>query len=269
MTRNSASTTAHVYREGMVVVCMYDHQSHDKLNYLNRYSVRSVSSDEQGYSWLEVMTRQFTLELFPAEWFIPEWYYEGKEDPMTYKDMDPDVPKKGRTVMAPHSYDAQSQQFNNVPDMYSKTASGILDRLVAEGKAPNPKAGHGDKKPSLSLCPLTAQLAQEEAHRDGMLKYGWVNWREVSIHPQTYIEAALRHLRLYEHGEEYARDTGVSNLGAVMACCAILIDSAAHGTMVDNRKHSKAACDALHERGEMMVKHLADMQAQRDAKNGK
>ncbi|QWY83413.1 hypothetical protein [Rhizobium phage RHph_X3_9] len=141
----------------------------------------------------------------------------------------------------------------------------LLERLTSEGKAPdlNPKAAFGGKKPRLTLVPLTAQLAQQEAHLDGALKYGEVNWREVPVQAKTYLDAALRHLQLYINGEDLARDTTVQNLGAVMACCAIIIDAEAHGTLVDNRDHSPAACDMLHN-AEHMVAHLKDMQAQRD-----
>ena len=79
MTRNSRSTIAHVYREGMDVVCMYDHQLHDKLNYLNRYKVLSVEKLEDGSVWLEVMTRFHNKDTFPAEYFVPLWYFEGKD----------------------------------------------------------------------------------------------------------------------------------------------------------------------------------------------
>jgi hypothetical protein len=119
----------------------------------------------------------------------------------------------------------------------------------------NPKKLYGDKKPALHLCPLSAQLAQWEAHMDGMLKYGEFNWRDQPVEAMTYIDAAMRHLRLYENGEELARDTQVQNLGAVMACCAILIDAAMHKTLIDNRKHSPQICDALHQ-AEDMVKHI-------------
>ena len=40
----------------------------------------------------------------------------------------------------------------------------------------------------------------------------------------------------------------VKNLGAVIACCAILIDAELYGTMIDNRNHNPKACDLLHER---------------------
>ena len=127
---------------------------------------------------------------------------------------------------------------------------------------PNPKKLFGDKKPRLSLLPLVAQLAQEEAQRDGMLKYGEYNWRDNPVEAMTYLDAALRHLQLFINGEAKARDTRVSNLGAVMACCAIILDAEANGSLIDNRRKSKAACDALH-KAEKMVAHLKEAQEER------
>lgn len=128
----------------------------------------------------------------------------------------------------------------------------------------NPKKQFGDKKPDLRLLPLTAQLAQWEAHCDGRNKYGEFNWRINPVEANTYINAAKRHLELYAAGEEHARDTHVQNLGAVMACCAILIDAAEHDTLIDNRVKSSVDCDALHN-AELMVERLRNMQMERDA----
>ena len=127
----------------------------------------------------------------------------------------------------------------------------------------NPKKAYGDKKPGLHLNPLSAAIAQWEAQFDGALKYGETNWRDQPVEAMTYIDAAIRHIRLYENGEKYARDTKVQNLGAVMACCAILIDAELHGALIDNRKHSPATCDLLHTRGEEMVQVLRKAQADR------
>lgn len=147
----------------------------------------------------------------------------------------------------------------------SMTLTRYEEPKMADTKAaaPNPKQAFGDKKPRLTLLPLSAQLAAQEAHLDGALKYGEQNWRENPVEAMTYIDAAIRHLRLFENGEDLARDTTVQNLGAVIACCNILIDSMAHGTMIDNRRPSKAACDLLHGRGETMVQHLKEMQVKR------
>lgn len=127
----------------------------------------------------------------------------------------------------------------------------------------NPKQAFGDKKPSLGLFPMSAQLRVWEALQDGANKYGPFNWRKNPVEARTYIEAALRHLRLYENGEEYARDTGVHNLGAVMACMAILIDAELHGTLIDDRNHSPETCDLLHKEEEMVEK-LRELQRERE-----
>ncbi|QXP44080.1 hypothetical protein [Stappia phage SI01] len=120
---------------------------------------------------------------------------------------------------------------------------------------PNPKQIYGDKKPDLRLLPLSAQLEQWGAHKDGALKYGPFNWRVNAVEANTYINAAKRHLELFAAGEDRTRDTDVHNLGAVMACCAILIDAALHGMMIDNRQKSSKECDLLHEM-EDLVKRL-------------
>lgn len=125
-------------------------------------------------------------------------------------------------------------------------------------KETNPKQQFGDKKPPLTQLPLSAQIHSTLAFYDGYLKYGWRNWRDQPVEAQTYIEAALRHLRLFEVGEEYTRDTKVHNLGAVIACCAILIDSELYGTMIDNRKHNPAEADLLHE-AEKTIEFLKEL----------
>ncbi|TIT99874.1 MAG: hypothetical protein E5W39_17490, partial [Mesorhizobium sp.] len=78
----------------------------------------------------------------------------------------------------------------------------------------------------------------------------------------TYVEAAFRHLQLWKVGEELTRDTLVKNLGAVKACCTILIDAAAHGTLIDNRRKSQVEADLLHE-GEEWVERLKAVHQER------
>lgn len=133
---------------------------------------------------------------------------------------------------------------------------------MAQVLSPNPKQIFGDKKPPLAYIPLSAQLAELEALYDGMKKYGPHNWRERPVEAMTYIEAAMRHLQLFKVGEEITRDTLVSNLGAVKACCTILIDAMAHGTMIDNRPISQVEADLLHA-GEEWVARLNQKQIER------
>lgn len=128
---------------------------------------------------------------------------------------------------------------------------------------PNPKQAYGEKKPPLGYFPLSAMLAGLEALYDGRLKYDPHNWRDNPVEAMTYVDAMLRHAQLYKVGEELTRDTLVKNLGAVIACCAILIDAEAHGSLIDNRRHSKVEADLLHE-GEAWVARLQAMQAERE-----
>lgn len=125
-------------------------------------------------------------------------------------------------------------------------------------KPPNPKQIWGDKKPPLIQLPLAAQIEASLAHYDGDLKYGFRNWRADPVEALTYINAAVRHLRLYEEGEDRTRDTNVHNLGAVIACCAILIDAQVYGSLIDNRNPNPAACDLLHD-AEKIINSLKEL----------
>jgi hypothetical protein len=129
---------------------------------------------------------------------------------------------------------------------------------------PNPKQLYGDKKPPLHLLPLAGMIHQSLAHMDGNLKYGFENWNEFPVEKLTYLGAILRHVELYKYGESFTRDTNVHNLGAVMACCAILIDAELNGNLIDNSRHSKATCDLLHN-AEHIVSILNDAQKAREA----
>lgn len=122
----------------------------------------------------------------------------------------------------------------------------------------NPKQRYGDKKPALAQLPLAGMAAQSLAHMDGDYKYGFRNWRDQPVEAMTYVHAALRHLMLWAEGEEDARDTGVPNLGGVMACCAILLDAQSHGSLIDNRSKSSAACDVLHNYEEKVSRLVLD-----------
>lgn len=129
-----------------------------------------------------------------------------------------------------------------------------------EPMPPNPKQVFGDKKPPLDEFPLSAQIAACLAGLDGDFKYGFRNWREHPVEARTYIKGALRHLRLFEEGEDFTRDSKVvHNLGAVMMGCAILYDAQVNGALIDNRVKSPAVCDLLHE-AEESVAYLAELQ---------
>ena len=106
----------------------------------------------------------------------------------------------------------------------------------------NPKAAAGYRKLPLELIPRIA-LVQEAAvlglGADCPAKaYGRWNWRERPIDAQTYLGAIERHATLWAAGEDLDEQTGVSHLASIRASCAILLDAADAGTLIDNRKPS-------------------------------
>lgn len=117
--------------------------------------------------------------------------------------------------------------------------------LAGPGAAPvNPKAAYGATKPDLALIPPVAELHEAMAFEDGARKYGAYNWRTNPVEAMTYVAAMKRHLGLWLDGQEYTSDTNVHNLGAIRACCGILLDCIEAGTLIDNRP-PKAPSDAV------------------------
>jgi hypothetical protein len=99
----------------------------------------------------------------------------------------------------------------------------------------NPKTRFGLTKPAMSVVPAPALVHLMRAMMDGARKYEPFNWRRQNVSSSIYYDAALRHLMAWFDGEEIAEDSGVHHLGHVMACCAILLDAQAQGTLNDNR----------------------------------
>ena len=96
---------------------------------------------------------------------------------------------------------------------------------------------------------------------DGAGKYGPFNWRDNPVEAMTYIAAAKRHLGSFLEGEWLASD-GVQHLGHVMACCAIILDAKASGTLIDNRPSPGSI--GVWEEAEELIKKLRILKEQRD-----
>jgi hypothetical protein len=103
----------------------------------------------------------------------------------------------------------------------------------------DPKGEAGKLKPQLHLVPTAAVNAMAEALADGASRYGPWNWRKGPIAASVYIGDMMRHAHAYRDGQDVTKDTLVSELGAVMANCAILLDALEHGTLVDDRPKKK------------------------------
>lgn len=99
----------------------------------------------------------------------------------------------------------------------------------------NPKTRYGMAKPSMAAIPPAAMIELGAAMADGARKYGKFNWREHEVTASVYEDALMRHLMSWRDGEDVAPDSGVNHLGHIMACCAILLDAAASGKLIDDR----------------------------------
>lgn len=115
----------------------------------------------------------------------------------------------------------------------------------------DPKGAIGATKTPLHLLPPVAMEAWAWAQKDGADRYGPYNWRSVQVCATTYISAMMRHLDAFRDGEDRTKDSKVFHLGAIMANCAILLDAAAAGTLVDDRFK-------MPERGECLIHRSPD-----------
>ena len=79
----------------------------------------------------------------------------------------------------------------------------------------------------------------------GASKYGAFNYRDKDVAASVYVDAMLRHLLAWNGGQDIDEESGVSHLGHVMACAAILIDAQELNKMVDNRPPSDIAPDMI------------------------
>lgn len=117
----------------------------------------------------------------------------------------------------------------------------------------DPKGEEGKKKPQLALIPpvFNTQLANALAfgayHRKE--PYGPWNWRKNKVEYMTYLGAMKRHIDALLEREDVASDSGVHHLGHIAASCAIVLDAAKHGTLVDNRPPGKLNSEPVVDNG--------------------
>lgn len=109
----------------------------------------------------------------------------------------------------------------------------------------NPKTVHGEAKPSPALIPGSAVIELASVFGLGAKKYGPYNWRDKPVSSTVYVNAAIRHLYSFLDGEDIDPESGRSHLAHAMACCAILIDAKACGTLNDNRPTPGKTADLI------------------------
>jgi hypothetical protein len=105
----------------------------------------------------------------------------------------------------------------------------------------NPKTAYGKAKPPMQYVPPVAMLELGLVMEFGASKYGKMNWRKDPVSASTYYDALMRHAFLYWDGANYDLESKRSHLAHVMACCAILLDAEANGTLIDDRPEKGSA----------------------------
>jgi len=98
-----------------------------------------------------------------------------------------------------------------------------LIRALKDGKAP------------LEHLVTSVWPGDARVHKSGADKYGTSNWLVDKILASTYKGAILRHLKAWAEGEDIDPESGENHLYHIRACCAIVLDSGMHGTLIDDR----------------------------------
>jgi hypothetical protein len=109
----------------------------------------------------------------------------------------------------------------------------------------NPKDRIGTTKVPLHLIPLSAQIPTCLALFTGEKKYERWNWRHEQVAASIYIDAALRHIQKWVHGQENDKETGIHHLGHAIAGLMILLDSQSYGNLIDDRPPSDNSAELL------------------------
>ena len=106
----------------------------------------------------------------------------------------------------------------------------------------NPKLIRALKDGKAPLEYLITELwdGDAEVHALGAEKYGAWNWRIDKIRASTYKGAIFRHAKAWAEGEDIDPESGKSHLYHIRACCGIVLDSEAHGTLIDDRLRAES-----------------------------
>jgi Domain of unknown function (DUF5664) len=99
----------------------------------------------------------------------------------------------------------------------------------------NPKDLIGATKIPLGVVPASAIAGCSLAMYDGGVKYAPLNWRDIPVQYQTYIDAGIGHYESLKDGEDLDPVTGLHHAFYAMACAAIIIDAICTGSIIDNR----------------------------------
>lgn len=105
----------------------------------------------------------------------------------------------------------------------------------------NPKHATGSAKSPMHFTPPAPLFALGRVFAHGAAKYGAFNWGDAGVVASIYYDAMQRHLAAWYAGETIDPESGEPHLAHVMACCAIVMDCAALGNLVDDRPIGKTS----------------------------
>lgn len=125
----------------------------------------------------------------------------------------------------------------------------IVAQVANKMKYPdgNPKTQFGIAKPDQWAVDPIAVYEMGLVMMQGMLKYGLYNYYEDPVSISTYVNAARRHLDLYELGQDLDADTNALHSAHLMACGSILVSAHLRGRLIDDRTKNKEMATQLEE----------------------
>jgi len=132
-------------------------------------------------------------------------------------------------------------------------------------KGPNPKDAVGRAKLPLHLWPPSATAMGCLGLLEGNEKYGRTNWRATPVLASVYLAAAKRHLDDWQEGADNAADSNNPHLGNALACIAIIVDAATHGTLIDDRNFQPGSGDGYQRLVATLTPQVAALQTKYSA----
>lgn len=121
---------------------------------------------------------------------------------------------------------------------HHENVKGVTMERASEEIKENPKyvQAQKDGKPRMEYLVGSVLRGDAAVHAHGADKYGERNWRVDAIKASTYEAAILRHFMAYFYDrEDVDPDSGLNHLYHIRACCAVMIDSEIHDTLIDDR----------------------------------
>jgi hypothetical protein len=135
------------------------------------------------------------------------------------------------------SGDAGTHIFEAVPILDAESGfTSTLDAAAHFFPKPteNPKEAAGREKCPMQLLPPEFLIQTANVMGAGASKYGAWNFRDTPIKLSTYLGAMMRHLTAIADGEDID-ESGFPHIAHIGASCAILLDAAKHGKLIDDR----------------------------------